>query len=346
MSTERKSGMRWMSAVLLFFLITPPTLAGAEVRVVTTLQILADIARTLGGSHVSVQGLAKGTEDPHYVIPRPSLMAAVSRADLFVELGLQFELWTERLLETAGNDGARPGRLGHVFAADGLGVLEVPERLTRAEGDIHPMGNPHIWLNPLNGVQMARNIADGLKRVDPTHAADYENNLKTFSAKVYSRMFGDELIRRFDAGILEEKLRQGELHSFLEAEKAADLIGGWLKQAQSLHGRKIVTYHREWSYLASAFGVDVRNTIEEKPGIPPSAAHRDRLLAQMKREGVSVIVLAPFEVNKIAARVASLSGARTVVIPANVQGGPGATDFFSLFDTILSELTAAFAAKG
>lgn len=333
-----------MSKLPLLFLIPwilHPAPAAAEIRVAATLQILADMTRKIGGPRVSVQALAKGTEDPHYVIPRPSLMAAVSRADLFVEMGLQFELWTERLLETAGNDNVRPGRPGHVYASDGVPVLEVPDRITRAEGDIHAAGNPHVWLSPLNGIVLAQNIAAGLIRVDPAHAAGYEKNLVIFSNAVYHRLFGDTLIGRYGIGRLEESFRRGELHAFLQAENSGGLAGGWIRSAAGLRGMKIVTYHREWSYLARDFGLEVRATIEEKPGIPPSAAHRDRILELMKQEGIGVIVLAPFEVKKISERIAALARARTVVIPANVNGGSGAADFFSLFDAILAELAAA-----
>ncbi|MBI4178468.1 zinc ABC transporter substrate-binding protein [bacterium] len=308
----------------------------AEVRVAATLPVLGDIVRQVGGQHVVVQTLAKGTEDPHYVIPRPSLIATVSRADLFVEMGLQLELWTERVLESAGNSAVNPGAAGHVYASAGVPVLEVPEKLTRAEGDIHPSGNPHVWLSPLNGPILAANIAAGLKRVDPERAADYDRNLEAFSGKVYDRMFGKALVEKFGGEFLAGEVRRGTFHSFLASKKAGDLLGGWMKESAALRGLRVVSYHKAWSYLSQTFGLDVRNTIEEKPGIQPSAAHRDRLLAQMKSEGVRVIILAPFEVNTISGRVASMSGARTVVVPANVNGAAGAADFFSLFDEILA----------
>ncbi len=324
--------------ILTVLAIQPALGAWADVRVAATLPVLADLVRQVGGRRVSVQTLAKGTEDPHYVIPRPSLMAAVSRADLFVEMGLQFELWTERVLESAGNRGVNPGRPGHVYASDGIPVIEVPEKLTRAEGDVHPSGNPHIWLSPLNGPLLAANIAAGLKRVDPEHAADYDRSLEEFSRKVYIRTFGETLVEKFGEEFLSGEVRRGTFHSFLASKNVGELLGGWMKQARALRGFKVVTYHKEWSYLSQAFGLDVRNTIEEKPGIPPSAAHRDRLLAQMKSEGIRAVILATFEVNKISERVASMSGARTIVVPANVNGAAGAVDFFSLFDTILAGL--------
>ncbi|OGH62848.1 MAG: hypothetical protein A3G34_16585 [Candidatus Lindowbacteria bacterium RIFCSPLOWO2_12_FULL_62_27] len=300
--------MRPISICLLLSWIA--TSAGAEVRVVATLPVLADIARHVGGSNVTVRALAKGTEDPHYVIPRPSLAAAVSQADLFVELGLQFELWTERLLDVAGNANVMPGRAGHVYASQGIAPIEVPQHLSRAEGDIHPEGNPHVWLNPQNGLLLAENIAAGLSRVDPDRAGDYHENLKSFSDRLTAKM------------------------------------DGWTKQAVPLRGFKVVSGHREWSYFAQAFGIDVRGTIEEKPGIPPAAGHRDHLLAQMKREGVDRIILAPFEVTRITERMAALSGARTIVIPANVQGAPGVNDYFALFDVILSTLLKETPGRG
>ena len=277
---------------------------------VTTLPVLADIARQVGGNHVSVRALAKGTEDPHYVIPRPSLMAAVTNADLFVEIGMQLEMWTERVLEGAGNYKVLPGQIGHVYASEGAQVLDIPKRLTRAEGDIHPGGNPHIWINPRNAIVIAVNTAAGLKRVDPENAKSYDANLAKF------------------AGEIEAKTDE------------------WLKRAAPLHGMKFISYHKQWCYLAEFFGMTELNAVEEKPGIPPSAGHRDRLVAQMKIEGVRLIVIASYDPRKIPERVARMSNAHLVQLPADVRGSPAATDYFKLMDTILSELLTAVGMKG
>lgn len=319
--------------------------AAAKIRVVTTLPVLADIARQVGGNNVSVQALAKGTEDPHYVIARPSLMAAVTDADLFVEVGMQLELWTDRVLEGAGNPNVQPGRSGHVYASDGVPRLEVPERLTRAEGDIHPFGNPHEWLNPLNGVLFAENIAAGLKRIDPSHSADYDSNLAKFSGEIYSRLFGNDLVQRYGGKRMAEKLRRGQLDAFLKSENSDTRLGGWMRQARRFRGEKVVTYHKAWSYLAEVFDLDVVNTVEEKPGIPPSAEHRDKLLAQMKANNVRILILAPFEARRISEQIAAQTGARIAALPLDVGGAPSASDFISFFDTILSELAKAAEGK-
>lgn len=339
----RQLAKYFLAAIFLFQPIVP---VFAQIRVVATLPVLADIARQVGGSHVTVQALAKGTEDPHYVIPRPSLMAAVSQADLFVEVGMQLELWTERVLDGAGNANVQPGQIGHVFASDGAPRLEVPQRLTRAEGDIHPFGNPHLWLNPLNGIVIAKNIADGLKRVDPANATDYDSNVDRFISTVYLKLFGDDLVKQYGGKRLADKFRHGELDAFLQSEKAGSKLGGWMKQAQDLRGQKVVTYHKAWSYLEEMFGFQIINTVEEKPGIPPSAQHRDKLLAQMKQSNARILILAPFEARRIAEQIAAATGARLLVLPLDVQGAPGVVDYFTLFDKILSEMSRTAEPKG
>ncbi len=330
---------RLIALLILFGSMANPV--SAEIRVVTTLPVLADIARSVGGNYVTVQSLAKGTEDPHYVIPRPSLMAAVSDADLFIEVGMDLELWTERVLEGAGNDKVQPGRPGHVYASDGVQRLEVPDRLTRAEGDIHPFGNPHQWMNPLNGILFAGNIARGLQRVDPAHSAEYDSNLAGFRANLYVKLFGDDLVKTYGGEQLAEKLRRGILFDFLQSEKVDAKLGGWMGQARILRGTKVVTYHKAWSYLAQAFDMDVINTVEEKPGIPPSAEHRDKLLGQIKETHVRILIMAPFEPRRIPDQIAALTGARVVVLPLDVTGVLAATNYFSMFDVILKELARA-----
>lgn len=300
----------WNRILLAAFLLLPVYSASAEIRVVTTLHVLADIAKQVGGGHVSVRALSKSTESPHYVIPRPSLMAAVSEADLFVEVGMQLEIWTDPVLEGAGNSNVRPGRPGHVYASEGVRALEVPVRLTRAEGDIHPSGNPHVWLGPNNAAKIAENIAKGLIRVDPVHAADYEANLSTFVRQLDERM---------------------EI---------------WKSRAKPLRGLKFVSYHKQLVYLADFLGIEEANTIEEKPGIPPSAAHHDRLMGQMKKEGIRLIIQATFDPLKISERFARDANARIVRIPIDVHGTPEASDYLKMIDAILSELLTAVEAKG
>jgi len=170
--------------------------AGGKLRVVTTLSDLASIAREIGGEHVEVKSLISGGQEPHTAVPKPSLMAAVNKADLFVEVGLELELWAERVLEGAHNPRVLEGQPGFVRASDGVSTLEVPRVLTRAEGGVHPQGNPHIWLDPLNGIKIAENITEGLKRVDPEHAEKYESNLTAFKERIWKALYGCETAGR------------------------------------------------------------------------------------------------------------------------------------------------------
>jgi len=158
----------------LLFLLSSPAFA---LDIVCTLPWLGDIARRVAPD-AKITTLARGVDDPHFLSPTPALMAKVSSADVYVENGMGLELWSEKLLDSAGNPKIRPGQPGFVRATTGMHVLDVPTDLSRAKGDLHPEGNPHVWLDPLNTPIAADNIAAALARVDPARAAEYTANAK------------------------------------------------------------------------------------------------------------------------------------------------------------------------
>ncbi len=207
----------WILALVLASFVTAPE-ASAEVRVVTTITDLAWAAREVGGNHVRVRVLCSGNEDPHFVAPTPSLVAAVGDADLFVEIGLSLEIWSERLLDGAGNPGVRPGAPGYVLASQGVATLERPVTLSRSQGDLHPEGNPHIWLDPLAMKKIASNIAEGLVRVDPEHAADYRDRSVALGDRIDRALYGDVLVDLLGSALLDRLVRGGQLDTYLDRE--------------------------------------------------------------------------------------------------------------------------------
>lgn len=336
-------------------LLAAITLAGAsqgaappaKVRVVTTLPDLGSIAREVGGNRVEVVSLARGYEDPHYVTPTPSLMREVNRADLFVEVGLSLEIWTERVLDGAGNPGVRPGAPGHVYASDGVPRKEIPKVVTRAEGDLHPEGNPHIWLDPLLAKRIARNIADGLARVRPDAAGEFEEGYRAFARRIDEALFGRDLIEEVFKGkadLLIRLLEKGTLFPFLEEKehpkgrKLIRRLGGWLGAAESLRGKKIVFFHQSWVYFADRFGLEIAGYVEEKPGIAPSARHRDEIVRLIREEGIRAIAIAPYYDDSIPRAIARETGCAVVVLPTITGGVKEATDYFTLLDTIIGRL--------
>ncbi len=348
-ATNKKDNKIMRRFIYSFLLLASAGLHAEEagINVVTTLPDLKSIAEIIGGDKVKVKALSLGYQDPHYVTPKPSLMAAVNKADLFVEIGLDLELWTERVLDGARNPKVRKGQRGHVYASKGVARLEIPQAISRAAGDLHPQGNPHIWLDPLNAKVMAANIAEGLKRVAPAQASYFDDRLKAFEKAVDERLFGKVLVTLLGGRILTRLTRQGKLIEFLEAkefrgEKLIGKLGGWLGEARKFRGQKIITFHQAWVYFANRFGVVVANTIEEKPGIPPSAKRRDLLIQQARSENIRVIAVGTYYDTSVPEAMAEATGAKLLVLPIMTEGVKDVTDYFGLFDYLIGRLVQAF----
>jgi len=322
---------------------TPP----APVKVVTSLTTYAAIAREIVGDRGEVSAIAQGDENPHYVQPKPSFVPLLASADVFVTTGLDLELWVPALLDKAGNPKVTEGGLGYVAAYQGIQLLDVPSTFSRSAGDIHVFGNPHIWTEPLNGIQIARNILTGLKRVSPQNADYFIAREKDFEDRVYRALYGDELVTILGGQTLSDLDHQGKLFDFLNQRRykgapLADRLGGWLKQGLVFRGKEMACYHKEWDYFSREFGIPCVDYIEPKPGIPPTPKHVRELIELMQQRHVQVL-LSPgyFDHNQIRA-VAERTGAKAVIVPSNVGGAPGVNTFIDLINTIVGSLAQAF----
>jgi hypothetical protein len=190
---------------------------GAKLRVVATQSTWGSIARAIGGDRVTVESLVQGDQDPHFVRPRPSLAQKLANAELFVATGLDLELWAPGLVDLSGNKEIRSGQRRYVAVAQGVKMLDVPQAATRAEGDLHVYGNPHIQLGPLNARVVAKNIATGLTTVDPAGRDVYAHNYEAFCAELDRRLYGEELVRLMGAETLDRLAeRPDQLMSFLQ----------------------------------------------------------------------------------------------------------------------------------
>ncbi len=312
--------------------------AERRLEVVTTLSVLADIAQEIGGERVHVESLTDPRQDPHYVEPRPTLMQRARAADLFVEIGLQLELWAEKVAAGSGNPRIQTGQPGRLIASAGVQTLELPAVLSREWGDVHPYGNPHVWLDPLNAKIMAENICTAFCKLDSPHEGEYRQNLEGYQRRIDEALFGPELVEQVGGRQLSRLARTGRLVEYLQREDLAGALGGWLKKAEPLRGRPIVTYHKTTAYLAERFGFEVPIEIEEKPGIPPTARHRDRVVELMKGRKVKTILLELFYERSAADYLADKTGARVVPLPIDTGEAVGARDYFALLDKILDEL--------
>jgi ABC-type Zn uptake system ZnuABC Zn-binding protein ZnuA len=294
-----------LSAVLAIVCVGTPSFA--KLNVVASTPDLGSIAREVGGDRVEVTSLAKGTEDPHFVDAKPSFIRILNQADALIEGGADLEAgWLPPLILNARNAKIQLGQPGRIVAAEVIRLLEVPTGLIdRSLGDVHPFGNPHFTLDPLNGKLIAERIKERLCMLSVADCPLFTENAKQFEEKIDSR------------------------------------LALWQKQMAPLRGTKMVTYHKSFSYLAERFGLRVVNTIEPKPGIPPSASHVRDLVAQMKAEGVKLILLEPNKERKTPTFLAQETGAKVAFAPSMVQGSKEAVDYLSFFDHLVGTMLAA-----
>ena len=292
---------------LLLSLLLMPAVAGAQVKVVTTTEDLGSLTREVGGDKVAVTPLAKGYQDPHFVDAKPSFILALSKADLLIAVGRELEIgWLTPLLTSSRNGKIQPGNKGYLDASLTVKILEIPTaQITRAMGDVHPLGNPHYWLEPGNGRRMAQAIRDKLTELSPADKAYFAQRYTDFD----SRLAAAE--KRWDATMAPYK------------------------------GTKIATYHRSWPNFMDRFGLDVMGYVEPKPGIPPSPSHTLELIDEMKRQNAKLIVVEPYFDLKTPQAIANQIGGKVMVLAPSVGGTKEATDYIQLFEYDVNLLAGA-----
>jgi zinc/manganese transport system substrate-binding protein len=291
----------------LFLMLLAPAIASAQLKVVATTEDLGSLASEIGGDKVSVTSLAKGYQDPHFVDPKPSFILAVSRADLLVVVGRELEIgWLSPLLTSSRNSKVQPGSKGYLDASMTVKILEIPSgQITRAMGDVHPLGNPHYWLEPGNGRRMAQAIRDKLIELSPNDKAMFAQRYADFDQRLAAAE------KRWDAAMAPYK------------------------------GTKIVTYHRSWPNFMERFGLEVMGYVEPKPGIPPSPAHTIDLIGEMKRQNAKLIVVEPYFDLKTPQAIANQTSGKVLILAPSVGGAKEAGDYIKLFDYDIGLLSSA-----
>jgi ABC-type Zn uptake system ZnuABC Zn-binding protein ZnuA len=317
------------------------------VKVVTSLTVYASIAREIVGDRGTVTAIAHGDENPHYVQPKPSFVPLLGGADVFVTTGLDLELWVPALLDKANNSRVSEGGPGYVSASAGLDLLDMPTSFSRTQGDIHVYGNPHIWTDPLNAVQIARNILAGLNRVSPANATFFTAREKDFEERIYRALFGDELVRLIGGATLAKLDRDGKLFDFLRTQRyqgaaLADKLGGWLREGLVFRNKEIVCYHKEWDYFSRQFGIPCIDYIEPKPGIPPTPRHVQEVITIMRDRGVRVLFSTNYYDRNQVQQVAARNGAAAVIVPSTTTPDGNTDTYDELVSRWIDELARAY----
>jgi zinc/manganese transport system substrate-binding protein len=304
-----KKAILLLIAVLL---ASVPARAQGKLNIVATTEDLAAIAREIGGDRITVEAIARGYQDPHFVEAKPSFILKLQKADVLIVVGRELEIgWLPPLIQQSRNSKIQPGADGYVDASLQAQILEIPTgQVTRAMGDVHPLGNPHYWLDPENGKRIGKEIADKLSQLRPNDGATFGQRLADFSS-------------RLDA-----------------AEKR------WLAAVAPYKGIKIVTYHRSFPNFADRFGLDIIGYVEPRPGIPPSPQHTLDLINEMKRQNVKIVMVEPYFDLKTPNAIGRETGAQVLVMPPSVGGTKDVTDYFKLFDYDINLLVDAIKKSG
>jgi zinc/manganese transport system substrate-binding protein len=283
--------------------------AVATLNVVTTLPDYAAIARDIGGDKVDVTAMAKPTEDPHFVDARPSFVVKLRNADVLIEGGAQLEMgWLPPLLQNARNPKIQLGQPGRVVASEGVRLLAAPATLSRAQGDVHAMGNPHFAIDPIIAKAIAAHIAQAFAAIDPANAEFYSVHEKKFEETINAR------------------------------------LQAWGTKLLPYRGESLAAYHDSWVYFAHRFGFVIDTFLEPKPGIPPSPAHLAEVISKIRNEHVRAIIVEPYHNRKIAEKVASATGIPVIDFAQYPGALPNTDSYVALIDALVDRLAAALAA--
>ncbi len=336
-----KSTLAGIGIIFLLFSVR----TSAQVHVVTTFSDFACIAKEIGGDKITTEYLSFGDQDPHFVPPKPSLALKLRDADMLVSTGCDLEMWLPSLIDKARNKKIMDGAVGFITASPGIDILDKPTTISRSEGDIHVLGNPHIQTSPMNWKKISENILIGLKRVDPQNSDFYEANQKAYVDRVDRAMFGNDLVDMFGGDQLESLLNAGTLFDFLDreyqGEKLLTKLGGWLKKAMPFRGIDVVAYHKNWRYFAKDFGLNIVAFIEPKPGIPPTPKHVENMIKLIKDSDIRVMLVGSYFEKRKPTTIAQRTGIKALFLPISVGGTPEVTDNFKLADHWIDQILAA-----
>jgi len=293
-------------ATILSLLLIMPLASRAELAIFSCEPEWAALAEEIGGDAVETSTATTAFQDPHYIEARPSLIARVRRSDLVICSGAQLEIgWLPLLLQKANNPAVSVGAPGYFEASSFVQRLEATGNVDRAQGDIHPEGNPHVQTNPHNVLLIADALGQRMRQLDPENGAAYETGLADFKS-------------RWQAA-----------------------ISAWEERAAPLRGKRAIPHHKSWIYLERWLGIEEVGTLEAVAGIPPTTGHLSDLVTRFGNGGADFIIRSPYQDERASSWLAERTGIPAVMLPLTVGGSDRAGDLFGLFDDIIDRLLEA-----
>jgi zinc/manganese transport system substrate-binding protein len=289
-----------MKKIVLIALISLfSTISFAEIKVVTTTTVIYDLVKEIGKEKVKVDYICRGDQDPHFLEILPSNMLKLRNANLVFKIGLGLEMWLQQII-----DGSRNDKLKQIDLSTDIEKKEVPTgKIDASQGDIHPFGNPHYWLDPENAIIMAKNICEALSDESPENAEYFKKNLNDYLTRLDSK------------------------------------IGEWKSKLSGLKGKPIITYHKSWVYFADRFGIKVAGQVEPKPGIPPSPSHNAELISNIKKSNIKIILMEVYYSDNAPNQLAQATGIKVIKVANSVYGQSGINSYIQMMDSIVNSLS-------
>ena len=341
----RGSRGRLVVTLVLGAIVLPVSLARAAtpLAVCATVPELGSIVREVGGDRVSVEVFTKPTEDPHFTPARPSLIKALNQCDLLVQVGMELEVgWLPLLLKNGRNAAVLPGGVGFLDASTAITPLDVPTgTIDRSMGDVHPYGNPHYLLDPVNGMLVAGLVHDKLASLRPESQGYFDERYAAFRGALASGLVGAKLAAKYDVEKLALLAEHGKLVEFLRGQGEDRDLGGWLGAVAPDFGAKVIDDHPMWPYFARRFGLVVAGHLEPKPGIPPTTKHLAEIVALVKSEGIRVVLASAYYDPRHAAFVAEQTGAKVLAMANQVGARPGTDTYVGFVDYNVKQVADA-----
>lgn len=296
--------MKYIIQSLLAVLITLPVLAYAKLNVLTSTTTLQSIVSEIAGDAVTINSIAKGPQDPHFIEAKPSYMVKARNADLLIVVGLDLEIgWVANIIRGSRNSKIRPGTEGHLDASSFITPIKYSaQKVDRSQGDIHAAGNPHFLLDPLRAIKVAQGITKRLIKLDPKNEALYTKNSQKFSERMNSE--------------------------FLK----------WRQRVQKSNIKKVITHHKTLNYFLNRFDIKLANTLEPKPGIPPTAKHIMSLINDVKKQKVPCALVESFFETGAAVRVKKSADMKIIRVPTEVLALKTATNYFMMIEDLVSSV--------
>ena len=287
-----------LKAILTFCLLS--SLVFSQVKVVTTTTVIYDLVKNVGGDKVEVDYLSRGDQDVHFLEVLPSYMMKLRKADIFFQIGLQLEMWAPQLV-----DGSRNSSLKIVYLSDAITPKEVPTtKVDASQGDVHPQGNPHYWLDPYNAKAMAEVIYLELALLSPDNGSYFKKNLDNYLAK------------------LDKKIAE------------------WENKMSKLKQKEMIFFHSSWIYFTDRFGLKIAGYVEPKPGIPPTPSHNADIIRIIQQKKIKFIVTDVFYSDNAPNQIASAFGAKVLKVPTQVYGLENINSYIEMMDYIINQITA------